>query len=358
MRAASAIQTQLEMDNAHYAADRRLAFRMGVSIGDVVEHGDDLLGDGVNIAARLQGLAPAGGLAVSNWVYEQIAGKLDLSFRDIGRQALKNIPGAVQVYLSDLTTTPDAAPRYLAATRAVPRASAMTPTYVVVGGLALLLAVGGFLMQRGGRAPTDAVIVALPPAALPETPPPPVPAVSPYPNLPEPGPAGPPSSSGSPESDRPPATPVVLQPLPPLPTALPRVQPNDDATATPPAAAPASTRILIPLPPVSPQPTPVQPVAVPPQPKAEPTFTLASPPKSLPPPSAPVSTEPASPPQKAPPVATPSVSPKKSPTAAASPKKDADPRRRAQLCREIVERVQMGEALSADDRDYLRTQCS
>lgn len=394
VRAATAIQAQLHTDNTDYAASRRLAFRMGVSIGDVVEHGDDLLGDGVNIAARLQGLAPAGGLAVSNWVHEQIAGKLDLPFRDIGRQALKNIPGAVQVYLSDLsadsgTATKRAAVSKAASRSATSRSNSQSPKYALAAGLVLLLGIGGYLAQRTSRAPVDTAVVApppaivLPPAITPATPPPTYTAV-PYPNLPEPAPPGPPSSSGSPESDRPPATPVVLQPLPSLPTALPRTQPNDDTTATPPAlppakptpaatppaAAPIPTRILIPLspvplPPVSPPPVIVQPVAIPPvatpavlPPKSEPTFTLASPPRPVATPSAPVASEPDTPPPKTPPSAAPSSPQKKSPTAAAAPKRETDPRRRTQLCREIVERVQMGETLSSDDRDFLRTQCS
>ncbi len=101
VRAALTIQDGWGQVDSDASDSRRLWFRMGIGIGDVVEHGTDLLGDGVNIAARLQGLAPPGGLAVSNWVQEQIAGKVNQPLIDIGEQDLKNIPKPVRVSVID-----------------------------------------------------------------------------------------------------------------------------------------------------------------------------------------------------------------------------------------------------------------
>jgi adenylate cyclase len=73
-------------------------FRIGITIGDVVERNGDLLGDGVNIAARLEGIAPVGGICVSRTVYEQVANKLSVHFADIGEQQVKNIPNPVHAF--------------------------------------------------------------------------------------------------------------------------------------------------------------------------------------------------------------------------------------------------------------------
>jgi adenylate cyclase len=73
-------------------------FRMGVHVGDIVADGDDILGDGVNIAARLESIAPPGGAVVSGRVHEDVAGKLDLAFEDLGAQELKNISRPVPAF--------------------------------------------------------------------------------------------------------------------------------------------------------------------------------------------------------------------------------------------------------------------
>src|SRR5215470_5340024 len=74
-------------------------FLIGIHIGDVVERESDLLGDGVNIAARLEGLAEVGGICISRAVHEQVAGKLSVQFADIGEQEVKNIPNPVHAYM-------------------------------------------------------------------------------------------------------------------------------------------------------------------------------------------------------------------------------------------------------------------
>ena len=88
------------MDERSAAAsgDNRIEFRIGVHQGDIVVEDDDIFGDGVNVAARLEGLAEPGGICVSARVQEDVAGRLDLTFDDIGEQSLKNIARPVRVY--------------------------------------------------------------------------------------------------------------------------------------------------------------------------------------------------------------------------------------------------------------------
>src|SRR6202047_3159688 len=77
---------------------KRILFRVGINLGDVVAEGDDLLGDGVNVAARLEGIAEPGGICLSRAAYDQARGKIDLAVKDLGEQRLKNIAEPVQVY--------------------------------------------------------------------------------------------------------------------------------------------------------------------------------------------------------------------------------------------------------------------
>jgi adenylate cyclase len=102
-----ATQWQHEMDERSAAApgDNRIEFRIGVHQGDIVVEQDDIFGDGVNIAARLEGLAEPGGICVSARVQEDVAGRLDLAFDDLGDQRLKNISRPVRVYRVRLVTT-------------------------------------------------------------------------------------------------------------------------------------------------------------------------------------------------------------------------------------------------------------
>ena len=79
-------------------ADKRIEFRIGINMGDIVVEDGDIFGDGVNVAARLEGLAEPGGICVSARVHEDAAGKLELLFEDLGAQALKNIARPVRAY--------------------------------------------------------------------------------------------------------------------------------------------------------------------------------------------------------------------------------------------------------------------
>ncbi|NSY41490.1 adenylate/guanylate cyclase domain-containing protein [Leisingera sp. ANG59] len=95
---AEAMQCQMAERNATRGDGPEICFRMGVHVGDVVADAEDLLGDGVNIAARLEGLAEPGGIVVSGRVHEDVVGKLDLAFCDLGRQSLKNIDRPIRAY--------------------------------------------------------------------------------------------------------------------------------------------------------------------------------------------------------------------------------------------------------------------
>jgi len=98
VRCAIDIQESLRTRNMAYPPSRQMSFRIGITVGDVVERDGDLLGDGVNIAARLEGIAPVGGICVSRTVHEQVANKLSVQFADIGEQQVKNIPTPVHAY--------------------------------------------------------------------------------------------------------------------------------------------------------------------------------------------------------------------------------------------------------------------
>jgi adenylate cyclase len=98
LRCATEVQMAMATRNAAAPADCRIEFRIGIHVGDIVADEGDLFGDGVNIAVRLEGLAEPGGICVSARVQEDAAGKLDLTFDDIGEQQLKNISRPVRVF--------------------------------------------------------------------------------------------------------------------------------------------------------------------------------------------------------------------------------------------------------------------
>lgn len=98
VRCAVEIQQELEKSNADLPEDRLMRFRIGINLGDVMVEGDDLLGDGVNVASRLEGLADTGGICISGTVYDQISGKVPQSLEFLGEQKLKNIAGQVRAY--------------------------------------------------------------------------------------------------------------------------------------------------------------------------------------------------------------------------------------------------------------------
>src|SRR6202795_229537 len=92
------IQTALKVENAKLPPERRMEFRIGVNLGDVMVEGDQIYGDGINVAARLESLADPGGICISGTVHEQVRDKLALGYKDSGEQTVKNIARPVHVW--------------------------------------------------------------------------------------------------------------------------------------------------------------------------------------------------------------------------------------------------------------------
>ena len=92
------IQTALKTENAKLPPERRMEFRIGVNLGDVMVDGDQIYGDGINVAARLESLADPGGIFISGTVHEHVDKKLALNYQDLGAQRVKNIVQPVRVF--------------------------------------------------------------------------------------------------------------------------------------------------------------------------------------------------------------------------------------------------------------------
>jgi adenylate cyclase len=92
------IQTALKAENASLPPEQRMELRIGVNLGDVMVEGEQIYGDGVNVAARLESLAEPGGICISGKVHEEIRNKLTLGYEDLGAQSVKNITEPVRVY--------------------------------------------------------------------------------------------------------------------------------------------------------------------------------------------------------------------------------------------------------------------
>src|ERR1700746_2835213 len=95
---AAEVQRGMRDRNAGVPQDRRIEFRIGVNVGDVIVEGEDILGDGVNVAARLESIATPGGITISGPARDHLGNRLDLTFEDMGEQALKNIERPIRVY--------------------------------------------------------------------------------------------------------------------------------------------------------------------------------------------------------------------------------------------------------------------
>jgi adenylate cyclase len=140
VRCAVEIQGVLRALNASLPDERRMDFRIGVHMGDVAAEGDRIYGDGVNIAARLEALAEAGGVCISATVHEQVRNKLDVGFTDLGDQTVKNIPDRVRVY----RVQPRGQPGALARASASPgeRARRLRTALVATAAVLMVLALG------------------------------------------------------------------------------------------------------------------------------------------------------------------------------------------------------------------------
>ena len=213
VRCAIDIQESLRTRNMAYPASRQMSFRIGITIGDVVERDGDLLGDGVNIAARLEGLAEVGGICISRAVHEQVANKLSVQFADIGAQEVKNIPTPVHAYMVAMRREDGTW-----ATPQLKKKAGMLPNWIWPAAATLValaaIGVGGFLyfnkVEKPGAAKTAST------ASAPSTSASPVPT----PAAPAPVPAAPP-----------PATPTVAAPAPPPPPSPPPIPPSEKFVA-------------------------------------------------------------------------------------------------------------------------------
>jgi adenylate cyclase len=160
VRCAVDIQRVLQARNAELPPARQMRFRIGINLGDVIVQDDRLYGDGVNIAARLEGLAEGGGICLSGTAYDQIEGKLPLAFEFRGEHTVKNIARPVRVYRLRLE------PGASAGTSPTPRGGARrVPTRVAailaLAVLAVLLGVGGWMGWRW-LSPRESAGLALP----------------------------------------------------------------------------------------------------------------------------------------------------------------------------------------------------
>ena len=138
VRCAITIQEELRIENAELAKEHQMKFRIGVNVGDVMIEGDNLYGDGVNIAARLEGEAEPGGICISGSAFDQVKNKLSIGFEDIGPQQVKNIaepipafrvvPGPVSVAAT--VTTPPVTRRWR-----IPAIAAALVVIIIAGGV-------------------------------------------------------------------------------------------------------------------------------------------------------------------------------------------------------------------------------
>lgn len=174
VRTAVEIQEAMRTTNALASAEDRLSLRIGANLGDVVESGDDLMGDAVNVAVRLESIAPAGGICVSAAIYEQIVGKLTLGAEDMGEQQVKNIPRPIHAYrLTAEGASP--VPRPQPAGWKAPRISLLAGAVVVIAAAGLA---GAWLLREPPAPQATADKTAPPPvvaAAAPAAPAPPPP---------------------------------------------------------------------------------------------------------------------------------------------------------------------------------------
>ena len=231
VRCAIEVQNGMAERNAGLPAERRIEFRVGVHLGDVVEESDgDLMGDGVNIAARLEGIAKPGAICLSEDAYRQVRARLDFAVSDLGETQLKNIAEPVRVYSLQVGVPAQAKPvthpepiapekTFVPSNRSLMWGAALVAVVILIGG-------GMLYMRQTARTP--------PPALQPAAPtPPPAPA--------------PPQQTAAPTS--PPApVPQVAAPPPP---------PASQARATPPAAPVPAPQVAVQAPTLVPPPLPV-----------------------------------------------------------------------------------------------------
>jgi adenylate cyclase len=133
------IQKELKVRNAELPENRRMEFRIGVNLGDVIEDGEQILGDGVNIAARLESLSEAGGICISGTAFDHVKNKLNLGYKYLGEQTVKNILEPVRVYR--VLMEPEAAGKVIGEKKVKPRQWQMATLGLVIGVIVVVAAV-------------------------------------------------------------------------------------------------------------------------------------------------------------------------------------------------------------------------
>ena len=149
------IQKELKTRNGELPENRSMEFRIGINLGDVVEDGEQILGDGVNIAARLEGLSDPGGICISGIVYDQVKIKLNLGYEYLGEHTVKNIAEPIRVYR--VLMDPEAAGKVIGEKKVRPRGLQRSAIALVV----ILIVVGAtFAVWRLYFRPTPPIDVA------------------------------------------------------------------------------------------------------------------------------------------------------------------------------------------------------
>ena len=149
VQSAVEIQEVVRAKNTELPEERRMEFRIGINLGDVIQEGKRIYGDGVNIAARVEGLAEAGGICISGSAYEQIENKLALGYQYIGEHSVKNIVKPIRVYR--VPTGPEMVHKVTEERRPAPRWQRAALAVVI----ALLVVAGGVMLWKSSRPPTS-----------------------------------------------------------------------------------------------------------------------------------------------------------------------------------------------------------
>jgi class 3 adenylate cyclase len=151
VRCAAEVQHAMAGRDLDLPKERRLRIRIGVNLGDVIVESDDIYGDGVNIAARLEGLAAPGGICVSGTVRDHIGDRLPYVFEDIGEQNVKNIARPVRVYALRPKGAANLLPTSSAAIPAARRRSAARVVIATIAAAVLVVAVGAWWLWRAAK---------------------------------------------------------------------------------------------------------------------------------------------------------------------------------------------------------------
>src|SRR5258708_25222609 len=152
VRCAIEVQNGMVERNAGLPAERRIEFRIGIRVGDVVEETDgDLMGDGVNIAARLEGVAKPGAICLSEDAYRQVSGRLDMAVTDLGPTQLKNIERPIRAYSLQVGVPAQAKPATAAGPVAPKMRSSLAPLVAGIAALLIVLAGGAWWLLGANR---------------------------------------------------------------------------------------------------------------------------------------------------------------------------------------------------------------